>query len=154
MATLLWQACIMAVVTRRSCHLFLCRIREWDSLCCSFGTGLYVWRWRWSTDVSPFIQSSLNNRSRHTIYPLSCSLKTPLCSPSFVTFFFVTPFFDIWEKCHTITSWGEFSMHSPVLGDINITPIEEEQYSSEIDSKVILLGHEIVKLLWPSTGLV
>jgi len=38
-------------------------------------------------------------------------------------------------------------MHSPVLGDINITPIEEEQYSSEIDSKVILLGHEIVKLL-------
>ena len=26
--------------------------------------------------------------------------------------------------------------------------------SSEIDSKVILMGHEIVKLLWPSTGLV
>jgi hypothetical protein len=50
-------------------------LREWDSLCCSFGTGLSVWRWRWSTDVSPFVQSSLDNRSRHTLYPLSCSLK-------------------------------------------------------------------------------
>ena len=29
-----------------------------------------------------------------------------------------------------------------------------EVVASEIDSKVILMGHEIVKLLWPSTGLV
>jgi hypothetical protein len=45
---------LMAVMTRRSRHLFLGRLREWDSLCCSFGTGLSVWRWRWSTDAELF----------------------------------------------------------------------------------------------------
>ena len=47
---------------------------------------------------------------------------TPPCSPSFVPFFFVTPFFDHWGKwsCDYFL-WGEFSMHSPVLGDITIS---------------------------------
>ena len=30
---------LIAVVPRWSCHLFLGRLREWDSLCCWFGTG-------------------------------------------------------------------------------------------------------------------
>ncbi len=31
---------LITVVTRWSHHLLLGRLREWDSLCCSFGTGL------------------------------------------------------------------------------------------------------------------
>ncbi len=70
---------LIAVMPQQSCQTFLGRLREWDSLqCCWFGTD--TWRvcltfedgsfWRFTIRLE-----FLDNHSRHTIYPLSPSLK-------------------------------------------------------------------------------
>jgi hypothetical protein len=70
---------LIAVVPWQSRQSFLGCLREWDSLrCCWFGTD--TWRVRLTFEDGSFRRFTirlefLDNHSRHTIYPLSPSLK-------------------------------------------------------------------------------
>ena len=53
---------LIAVVPRWSRHLFLGRLREWDSLCCWFGTG--DWHLTCSSDLRRWIFLTFHHSSR------------------------------------------------------------------------------------------